>query len=131
MEPKIEEIWKDVIGFEGFYQVSSLGRIKRSFANGDKIIKLHTEPAGYQLYSFSVRELKRTIRIHRVVAEAFIQNPECKPQINHIDGIKSNNAASNLEWCTSKENVRHAISNGLTPKREKSIRYPNYWLTWR
>jgi hypothetical protein len=110
------EQWVDIKGFEGLYQVSSLGRIK-SFYNTGKakngILKPNSDKDGY---SFSIlRKDKKPFikKNHRMVAKAFIKNPENKRTVNHIDGVKDNNRVSNLEWNTHKENNTHAIENGL------------------
>ena len=101
----MEEIWKDIPGYEGIYQASNLGRIK----SNKKILKPTIDRTGYvNARLFKNGELK-VIRLHRVIAITFIENENNKPVINHIDGNKQNNRVDNLEWCTQKENVRHAI----------------------
>ena len=103
------EIWKDIKGYEGLYQVSSLGRVKRR----NKLLRLNTNTYGYKHVTLSKGNVKKTAVVHRLVASAFIENPLGLPQINHKDGNKSNNAVSNLEWVTPKENNRHAITSNL------------------
>lgn len=104
-----QEIWKPVLGFEQFYQVSSTGRI----SNYRKIMSIQTMNTGYKTIGFNVGGKHYTKLIHRLVAIAFIDNVDSKPEVNHIDGDKSNNSIDNLEWCTSAENKRHALSTGL------------------
>ena len=107
----MKEIWRNVRGYEEKYQVSNLGRIKNTYI--DRIISIGFTYKGYSIcYLFKERKPKE-VKIHRLVAEAFIPNPENKPQVNHIDGNKDNNCVDNLEWVTDKENKRHAINNGL------------------
>lgn len=104
------EIWKPYIYN---YAVSNLGRIKNQVTG--HILKPHANKKGYYVYVVSCgsRDKKIAIRIHVAVAKLFIENPDNLPEVNHIDGDKSNNAVSNLEWCSSKENTRHAIKKGL------------------
>lgn len=112
------EEWKDVIGYEGRYKVSSFGRV-RSFVNGSKkgcILHPNRHRQGY----FWIRLDGKCKLIHRLVAEAFIPNPENKKTINHIDGVKSNNCVENLEWATQSENNKHAFRTGLHVITEKA-----------
>lgn len=123
------EEWRDVKGYEGLYQISNLGTLKRlpRFINTkhktksyqkEKIIKPYTTLKGYKRASLKNEEGARRILIHRLVAEAWIDNPHKKTQVNHIDGVKSNNNVSNLEWCTNQENAIHAFKSGLRKSPE-------------
>lgn len=109
------ETWR-TIDDNSNYLVSDTGRIRRRGSASDKYASVN--PRGYlnvDLYQNGKRSKRR---VHRLVAEAFIPNPDNKPEINHIDGNKLNNRADNLEWVTKKENCRHAWDTGLaTPSR--------------
>jgi len=118
-----KEIWKVIEGYEGYYEVSNLGRVKslrrwrRSGKGGyfqkEKILKTSIyEKAKYfsvELYKDSKR---KRMTVHRIVAQAFITNPDNKQTVNHIDGNRHNNCIENLEWCTQKENIHHALAIG-------------------
>ena len=125
------EIWKSVVGYEGYYEISNLGNvlslervieyeyktksgiiIKRSIKKSKKL-KTRIGDVGYYTTDFQVNNIKQTVCIHRLIAEAFIPNPENKPTVNHKDGIKTNIAISNLEWATYSENNQHAVDNNL------------------
>jgi hypothetical protein len=117
----LKEIWKDVTGYEGQYQVSSHGRIKSflSDENG-RILKLRNVVGypGTLLGSVKGGKKRETVLAHRLVAQAFIPNPENKPQVNHKDSARDNNNVDNLEWCTCSENAKHGHRHGFrtTPK---------------
>ena len=108
------EIWRDVFGYESLYQISNYGRVK-SFQKGKPLIRSGTKTCqGYFIVSLTKRGIKRkVVRVHVLVAQAFIPNLEYKPVVNHMDGNKLNNRVSNLEWTTQCENVRHACAIGL------------------
>lgn len=114
-----QEIWKDVIGHEGFYQVSSVGNIKalerlvKNKSGGFHLkksmpMKLSDDKDGYKIIIFNNNGITKRTSVHRVMAFAFIPNPENKTSVNHINGIKWDNRLSNLEWCTISENGIHA-----------------------
>lgn len=142
----MKEIWRDVSGYEGIYQISNFGNIKRlSYSiirsNGnkqswkEKKLNPTKDSSGY----YGIRSCtkitgkRETLRIHRLVAEAFIPNPNNLPCVNHKDGNKLNNKTENLEWCTYKENINHAFSTGLRQDTKKINQYDldgNYIATY-
>lgn len=107
----LREIWDNVRGYEGTYLVSTYGRVLSAPRNGTKsewhIMSPHYV-RGYIQYELSKNNATRAIKAHRIVAEAFLPNPENKREINHIDGDKHNNSLDNLEWVTPSENHLHA-----------------------
>lgn len=121
------EEWADIVGFEGLYMVSNLGRIKslkrRVLRYGhwlpikEKILKPRISADGYFRVALKYRDKDKSKdkRIHIAVAEAFIPNPNNKPEVNHKNSIKSDCSASNLEWVTHKENMTHAAKSGTIP----------------
>lgn len=115
------EIWKDIVGYEGYYQVSNLGRIRsldRTVTSRNttrtirgKILKPKINSInGYNSVMLGMSGVAKYVRVHRVVAQSFIDNPDNKPEINHINGNKSDNRVLNLEWVTHRENHKHRIS---------------------
>ena len=105
----MSEEWTDIKDYEGLYQVSNFGRVKSSYTN--RILKPIKHTTGYLGVNLYKNNVSYTKTIHRLVAQAFIPNPENKPEVNHIDEDKTNNMISNLEWVTSKENVNHGTRN--------------------
>ena len=119
------EIWKDIEGYDGKYQISSCGNV-RSFsrwANG-RILKGgycgNPGPYHYVVLIKNHRNDMKQYYIHRLVASHFLEKPEQKAEVNHIDGNTLNNDVSNLEWCTRKENVAHASKMGIYVKAQSN-----------
>ena len=104
------EYWCDVKGFPN-YKVSNLGNVWSNKAN--KILKPHLTERGYHTVGFWVEGKKKRLSVHRLVAEVFIPKPQNKPEVNHINGCKTDNFLHNLEWNSRRENVIHAFRNGL------------------
>ena len=110
----VQEIWKDVIGYEGIYQISNFGKLKSFKKDKNGRILSNVNKNGWYLtvvLSKSGNKEIKTMRIHRMVAEYFIPNPDNKPEVNHKDMNKQNNHVDNLEWCTRKENGQHSRLN--------------------
>lgn len=127
------EIWKDITDYEGFYQISSLGRVRgvdrlipfigrggkaTTRLQRGKILKTSIGTSGYETYHmYGESQERQTIMLHRVVAKHFLEYEEGKDFVNHKDGNKLNNVVSNLEWVTKSENTLHALDTGLLLKR--------------
>ena len=132
------EIWKPILGFEQFYEISNLGNIKslprtakakngNFYLRKERILKPCLKPI-YESVNLCGIHNRRQEYIHRLVAETFIPNPNNKPQVNHINGLKTDNRVENLEWCTHKENMTHAKEKGLK-KQTYGTNNPNAKLT--
>lgn len=107
------EVWKDIKGYEGLYIVSSFGRVKSLdylHTGKEKILKPWKQKNGYLQVQLCKNKKRKGVTVHRLVATAFIDNPENKPQIDHINSIKDDNRVDNLRWCTAKENTNNAIT---------------------
>lgn len=127
-----KEIWKDVVGYEGFYEVSNIGNIKSrnrvvSFKSGlcqriNGISKKKTKATnGYLKASLSMNGENKTVLLHRLVAIAFIPNPEYKSQVNHINSNRIDNRVENLEWATPSENIKHGYAFGNIKSNNKGM----------
>lgn len=120
-----EEIWKDILGYEDWYQVSNFGRVKRlkkvhcnhgktNIIEREHILTPSTDRKGYQVVILSNAGGKRKhCKVHRLVAETFLQNTERKPQVDHINRVRSDNRVENLRWVTNAENQLNSKSNTL------------------
>ena len=117
----MEEIWKDVIGYEDLYKVSSLGQIQ--VKSNLKFLRPAIDKYGYTKVNLHKNGKSKCFKIHRLVAIAFISNPENKDSVNHIDHNKLNNCVENLEWVTHRENMNHHFAN-----QKKASKYVG--VTW-
>lgn len=116
------EVWKKIDGFEN-YEVSSYGNVKSLQPNkNEKILKFRYTKYGYVRVMLSG---KKEVLVHRLVANAFIENIENKSQVNHINCIKNDNRIENLEWCTQSENMKHSLDNNRNKKHKEIFRYKN------
>lgn len=124
------EVWKDVAGYEGRYQVSNAGRVKSlgrvTELNGGRrrvepeVIMKYTLRSGYPTLILRRPGERRSAQIHRLVAQAFLPNPDGLPVVNHIDFDPTNNRVENLEWCTTRDNVRHSAERMSHPKSKSA-----------
>ncbi len=142
-----EEVWKDVVGYEGIYQISNTGRVKSlartveywnprwgcmvSRVIEEKLLTPCNNQFGYPVVHLrnSSKGKSHKLLVHRMMAIAFIPNPDSKPAINHMNGCKTDYNLGNLEWVTNKENTQHAIAMGLVvpPKNLSPMRGEGHW----
>jgi NUMOD4 motif/HNH endonuclease len=123
-----EEIWKSIPDYRGLYEVSSFGRVRslnrtvyrkdnRTASLVGKIMSPGIDRKGYYRLPLCKNSIQRTHKVHRLVAQVFIPNPDNLPEVNHIDTVKSHNWIENLEWVTTQSNIAHAVANGLYNNR--------------
>ena len=128
---KTEE-WRDIKGYEGIYQVSNLGRVKslkgwngKKYISREKILKVSKQEISKTYCRYKVDLIKdgerKNLKVHRLVAEAFIPNPNNYKEVNHKDSNPLNNCVCNLEWCDHKYNIKHSIDEGNQVRRINTI----------
>jgi len=121
----MEEIWKEISGYEGYYKVSNLGNVRSldriiidsngvSSRKKGKYIAKTDNGSGYKISSLS-KDGRKNMYVHRLVAIHFLENKDNHIEVNHIDGNKSNNMVKNLEWCSRSQNIKHAYKMGMQP----------------
>ena len=122
------EVWKDVVGFEGFYKVSNKGNVysverlnSRGYRCGARILKPRYDKDGYLIVGLYINGVGKKKRVHRLVTEAFVPNPNNFSQVNHLDENKANNELSNLEWCDSRYNINYGTRNEKISKKVRAI----------
>jgi hypothetical protein len=135
------EVWSPIIGYEELYQVSNYGRVKalerrvysqkRNFVYKPLILKASLGKRGYFEIKLCLNYTSKSKKIHRLIAEYFIPNPEKKPQVNHIDGNKLNNEISNLEWVNNRENSCHRVKSSNCTSQYTGVSYFKRDNKWR
>ena len=125
----MNEIWKQIEGYEGIYEVSNFGRVKRllitlhsRFYKEKILTNCFNNRTGYCFVALRKNDKDKNYSVHRLVAQAFIPNPSNLSDVNHIDGNKLNNNIDNLEWCTRSQNLKHALQIGLIKSQCKICR---------
>lgn len=130
----MEEIWKDIEGYEGHYQVSNLGRVKsvaKKVWNGysywerkERILATSQHITGYIHVGLSKSDHRKSYKVHRLVAQAFIPNPQNKPYIDHINTIRTDNRVENLRWVDREENANNPLTRKHLSNSHEGIRHP-------
>ena len=115
----MEETWKPVPGYEEWYEVSNLGRVRSHYSKEPKVIVQYMSSNGYMQVSLCKEHIHKTTAVHRIVAAAFLPKDPEKTQVDHVNGVKTDNRACNLEWVTPKENTIRSVVIGLKPVGEK------------
>ena len=127
----MREVWKNVEGHENYYQISNIGKVRSkdmetrnnrcTFIKKGRTLKPQPNSKGYLRVNLSTPGKRQHVFVHRLVAIAFVANPENKPCVNHIDSCPLNNSSANLEWVTHIENMRHAVNNGRFAEHHKRL----------
>jgi len=138
----MEEIWKDISGYEGFYAVSNLGRVKRLkrwnggrgykvYEDYESIMRQTDNGHGYLIVGLRHDKKRKNHYVHRLVAQAFLDNPHGYKVVNHIDYDKHNNQIDNLEWCTQRKNIQHSAINMRKPIKPINTNTGERYITYR
>jgi len=120
------EIWKDIIGYEGIYQASNLGNLRSlNYKRSGKIqvLKPALDNKGYLRTALMKDGKLKTVKVHRIIAQTFLLIINDKNQVNHINGVKTDNSLTNLEWCNNTENQNHAIKIGLVKQKSGDLHH--------
>lgn len=128
------EVWRPVVGYEGLYEVSSLGRVATLNYKNTKtrrLLSIAINTNWYQYINIYKNKIRTNIRVHRLVASAFLDNPNSKICVNHINGIKIDNSIGNLEWATYSDNISHAYKTWLNKQTEKNLMKNNNPAKWK
>jgi len=126
-----KEIWKDIEDYEGYYQVSNLGRVKSIIKRKEKILKACEDPNGYYIVTLYKDSIKKSFSVHRLVIVAFIKNEFDLPQVDHIDRNKLNNNLDNLRWVSYSENNRNTNHCDIASSKYNGVSWHKLRKNWR